>query len=143
MKVIVNLVIIILAAAAGLVSGFVWHGRNASTGSPEMPTTGSVAAVSRTSKFSARNRPATMTFPDSPLATQLARDLSMSSGVTRWLLWMEAVEKASLVDLPRLAQLAAGDSTQMRLLAARWVEMNPQHLFEYIMSTAKGGRPSS
>ena len=143
MKVFVNLIIMMLAATAGLAIGFLWHGRNASTASAETPTTGSVAMVSRTSRFSTRNRPATMSFPDSPLATQLARDLSMSSGVTRWLLWMEAVEKASLADFPRLAQLAAGDSTRIRLLAAKWVELNPQHLFEYIMATTKGGRAAS
>src|SRR5262245_50046751 len=125
MKVFANFMLIILAAAAGLAIGFLWHGRNTSTASVETPTTGSVAAVSRASRFPTRNRAATMSFPDSPLATQLARDLSMSSGVTRWLLWMEAVEKASLADFPRLAQLAAGDSTRIRLLAAKWVELNP------------------
>ena len=34
----------------------------------------------------------------------------MSSGVTRWLYWLEAMEKASASDFPRLFRLAEGNA---------------------------------
>src|SRR5439155_9461993 len=73
---------------------------------------------------------------DSPLTTKLARDLSMSSGVTRWLYWLEAIENAKLADFPRLAQLARGNSTAIRLLAARWIDVNPRHLFNTLVASS-------
>lgn len=69
---------------------------------------------------------------DSPLATALERDLSMSEGVTRWLYWLEAVEKAQLSDFPRLAQLVEDNSIARDLLAARWIDLNPRHMFDTI-----------
>lgn len=76
---------------------------------------------------------------DSPLATALAGDLSMSEGVTRWLYWLEAVEKAQLSDFPRLAKLAEGDSIALDLLAARWIDLNPRHLFDTLVSQPQSG----
>lgn len=75
----------------------------------------------------------------SPLATQLALDLSLSSRVTRWLYWLEAVEKASLSDLPGLAVLARGDTTATRLVASRWVQMDLGHLYN-TLAAAPGQR---
>ena len=53
----------------------------------------------------------------------------MSSRVSRWLYWLEAIDKASLADLPRLAALANGDTTATRLVASRWVQLDLRHLF--------------
>src|SRR4051812_6008747 len=39
------------------------------------------------------------------VAEKLERDLASSKGVVQWLYWMEAIEKASLDDMPRLARL--------------------------------------
>src|SRR5256714_8212906 len=71
---------------------------------------------------------------DSPLATQLERDLAKSDGVTRWLYWMEALETAAASDFPRLARLAQGNGTATRFVAARWVEVAPRHLFDTMMA---------
>jgi len=81
---------------------------------------------------------------DSPLATKLERDLSMSSGVTRWLYWLEALEKAAPADFPRLARLAQSNSIAMRFVAARWVEVDPRHMFDTLVaaSNSGGGFPS-
>ncbi len=78
---------------------------------------------------------------DSPLATQLERDLSWSSGVTRWLYWMEALEKAVASDFPRLARLAEGHPSTVRLVATRWIEVDPRHLFDSLVTARKEGRP--
>jgi hypothetical protein len=67
----------------------------------------------------------------------------MSSGVTRWLYWLDALEKATPQDFPRLARLAQGDSTALRFVAARWVEVDPKHMLETIAaaSTDSSGLP--
>src|SRR2546430_2544896 len=57
---------------------------------------------------------------ESPLTTKLEHDLSISTGVKKWLLWLEAVEKAGPADFPRLAKLAQGKPTAMQFLGARW-----------------------
>jgi hypothetical protein len=64
----------------------------------------------------------------------------MSTGVTRWLYWMEAIEKAGLGDFPRLARLAQGNSIMIGLLANRWVELDPRHMFDSINAGTKSGR---
>ena len=71
----------------------------------------------------AKNRP-------SALATTVENDLSLSTGVTRWLVWMTAVEKASLDDFPHLARLAREIPGAVRMLGARWMEISPQTLFD-------------
>src|SRR5258708_7579001 len=76
---------------------------------------------------------------DSPLATKLSHDLSISSGVTRWLHWWDAVEKAVPSDFPRFARIAEGDSAAMRLVAERWVELAPREFFNTLVSASKTG----
>jgi hypothetical protein len=79
---------------------------------------------------------------DSPLATQLAHDLSMSDGVTRWLYWMQAIENATTSDMNRLVHLAHGNSVAEKLVAARWIELSPQHMFETLTSSPGGNSNS-
>jgi hypothetical protein len=83
-----------------------------------------------------KQRMVTRTRDDSPLTTQLARELSLSSRVTRWLYWLETLEKASLADFPRLASLANGDATATRLVASRWVELDLQNLFDTLCAVS-------
>jgi hypothetical protein len=73
---------------------------------------------------------------DFSVAAQLERNLAASKGVTRWLYWIEAIEKASLADMPRLARLAVDDPALLRLLAARWMDLDPQNFFNTL---AKAG----
>lgn len=82
---------------------------------------------------------------DSALAARLERDLSMSIGVTRWLHWMHALESAKLGDIARLARLARGNSVVTRLVAMRWIELSPQHMFETLAQWTNGpsGFPTS
>jgi len=77
---------------------------------------------------------------DSPLATKLERDLAKATGVTRWLLWLEAVEKAQPADFPRLARLAQNDSAALQFVAARWAQIAPRHFFDALVAATKGGR---
>ena len=75
---------------------------------------------------------------DSPLATKLGADLARVNGVTRWLLWFEALEKAQPADFPRLARLANGDATTLRLLALRWIDLDPRHCLKNLPQPRSG-----
>ncbi len=83
---------------------------------------------------SARNRN-----DDSPLTAKLEHELSISSGVARWLAWIEAVERAQPADFPRLARLAQGNVAATRLITARWAEIAPRHLFDTLVAASKNG----
>jgi len=76
---------------------------------------------------------------DSPLATQLARDLSLSGAVTNWLCWWSAIEKATLADFPRLALLAKANPTALKLVAERWAQVAPLHFFQTLVDASKSG----
>ena len=71
------------------------------------------------------------------------RDLAKASGVTRWLLWLQAIEKAQPADFPRLAQLARDNPAALQFVAARWAEIAPRHLFNALVAATKGGRALS
>jgi hypothetical protein len=142
MKILNSSLIIVPAAAVGLAVGLALRGQSGSVSDPaELPAaTVAAPADSRANPLrAATSHTMVRAKDDSPLATKLERDLSMSSGVTRWLYWLEALEKAALSDFPRLARLAEGNSTATRLLGARWVELDPRHLFDTIAG-AKYGR---
>jgi hypothetical protein len=142
MKLFVHLLGVGVAAGLGLAIGFAW--RVKAERRPDSPrlraemTTRS-DDVRKRDFLPGRKRMTTRAHDDSPLATQLARDLSMSSRVSRWLYWLEGVEKASLPDFPHLAGLANGDATATRLVASRWVQLDLRHLFN-TLATAQDRR---
>jgi hypothetical protein len=142
MKILIHSLIILAGAGLGLAIGFVWR-------KPAAPSEKTIeirsvevgsTAVGRTQSSFIARRGAIRT-DDSPLVTKLERDLSMSSGVTRWLYWLEALERATPADCPRLAQLAQGNSTLVRLVGARWAEMNPQHMFDTLVARQDANFP--
>src|SRR5437016_824023 len=109
-------IIVVSAAAAGLLMGYaVRHLTGRSLSETQN------IALSHNNKVSTKANVG-QKFDDSPLATKLEHDLSISSGVTRWLCWWQAIERAQLADMPRLARLANGDNTAIRLVASRWIE---------------------
>src|SRR5258705_12112323 len=112
MKIIVHSLVIIVGAAIGLVVGFALRDKHPlPTAKAGTPTThwryGGPNAKSDMPAKGGTPRSAQVN-DDSPLATKLERDLSMSSGVTRWLHWVDALEKAMPTDFPRLFQLTKG-----------------------------------
>src|SRR5438477_6235885 len=129
---------IALAAALGLGIGFACrvlkaerHGFNVAQASSPAGLRGVPAPPSEELRAARRrsNPQARTPALQDTLATQLARDLSISSRITRWLYWLEAIEKASLPDFPRLAGLAKSDATAVRLVASRWVQLDFQNMF--------------
>jgi hypothetical protein len=74
-----------------------------------------------------------------PLVSQLEHDLSLSTGVKRWLRWWEALDQATADDMPALVRLAQGKADVLRLIGARWAQIDPKHMFESLMAN---GSPS-
>ena len=137
MKYLVQLLGVIVAAALGLAIGFGWRALKAerSVSAPDLHAESATRSDDSPKRDSAAGkRSVAHASEDSPLAAQLARDLSMSSRIARWLYWLEAVERASLSDLPRLAILAKGDTTATRLVATRWLQLDLRHLFDTLSS---------
>jgi hypothetical protein len=136
-KLFLKSLLMVAGAAMGLAAGFALRGKSVfKTAEPSIAT----PSVRRTpaKRIGVLNRrTATRDVDDSPLATKLEQDLSMSSGVTRWLLWLDALEQAAPADFPRLIRLAQGNPAALRLADARWVEVAPRHLFDTIVAASK------
>ena len=138
MKFLFQLLGVIVAAGLGLGIGLVWRVKAERRLDAHEPRAAMAIKSDESPKRDSlpdRKRTVTRGSDDSPLATQLARDLAISSRVTRWLHWLEAIEKASLSDFRRLAVLANGDITATRLVASRWVQLDLQHLFNTLAAS--------
>jgi hypothetical protein len=136
MKVALHILVITLAAAIGLAVGFIFRGK-ARPAAPALAAASPDSPQTNSSRVSTRKH--VRLNDDSPLTTKLEQDLSMSSGVTRWLYWLDALEKAQPADFPRLVRLAQGNTTAMRFVSARWIEVAPRHLFDTLVTAAGRG----
>lgn len=127
--------LILISAVAGLTSGFTvrWMQHR---GSPDGQSS-SRSLSPRAAAGGANPNPASpLGRKVSPLAVNLGKQLDVSSGVTRWLAWMEALEKANLSDFPHLARMARSNPVALRMIAARWIELDPNNLFETLIATS-------
>ena len=103
-----------IAAAVALVAGF-------AAGKLRTPTDGdTMPSSSKTAEPSAEK-------PD--VNEPLAAALKTETGAKRWLLLVAAAEKASANDMPGIIRAAGGDDAATRMLAARWAELDPKHMF--------------
>jgi hypothetical protein len=139
-RIIFNSLLLFVAAALGLATGFALRGKRVRNPGVESPVkVVSSAGWQRKTLPHSQPRGHVRINDDSPLATQLERDLSMSTGVTRWLYWLDAMEKASASDFPRLFRLAEGNAAASRLVSQRWIDLYPRHLFDTIVAAARSG----
>jgi hypothetical protein len=126
--------IILLSASAGLAAGFAVRWLQPSPLTTEAPArTKTVAAAANktpVTNVSGASPNRTMT----PLASHLEQQLAVSTGVSRWLEWMSVMEKAKSSDFPDLARLARGNSVVLRMVAARWMEVDRDHLFKTLVA---------
>lgn len=67
---------------------------------------------------------------DDPLAVALAT----TPRIERWLMLVAAAEKATPSEMPRLLRLCEGDEAAVRMVAARWAEMDPHHMWQTVMA---------
>ena len=141
-KIAANSLVLLVAAGLGLVLGVVLRGKSVRDAGAESQV--DVVSSKDSQGKSARNskqRTQVRVNDDSPLTTKLARDISMSSGVIRWLYWLEAMEQASTSDYLRLLQLAEGNPAAIRLVSQRWIALYPRHAFDTLVEATRNGRP--
>ena len=144
MKLVVNSVVILAAAALGLTAGLALRAKRiAGAPKPGVGESVALAAPQRNSLRGSVESPKFRRKDDSPLATQLERDLAKCTGVTRWLHWLEAIEKAAPADFPRLARLAQNNPAALQFVAARWAEIAPRHLYDSLVAGAAAKDPRS
>ena len=126
---------VVLAAGAGLLIGV--SVRDAGANRDEFPP-----AVAGEEGSEARGTKAINAAGGGPLAPerhmgtvagQLQRDLEIATAVTRWLYWLEAIERAGLSDLPGLVRLADGEAVLLRMIGQRWMELDPRNLFDWLV----------
>jgi hypothetical protein len=134
MKLALNASVLVVAAAIGLGVGFALRAKHPARTDLSTDASRDIS-MSRTNSVRGSNKLARARFnDDSPLATKLERALSMSAGVTKWLLWLDAIEKAAPSDFPRLLRLAQGNPAATRLIADRWIELYPRNVFETLVA---------
>ncbi|HSU56908.1 MAG TPA: hypothetical protein VLT36_22805 [Candidatus Dormibacteraeota bacterium] len=144
MKIVSNLVVILVSASLGLTVGYAWKGRSSS----KISVQGGVdahALETRSTKHLAtyKSKNVGVRNDDSPLATKLEHELSISSNVAKWFCWMTTLEKAQPADFTRLLKLAKGNPVIWRFVVNRWVEIAPGHLFDTLATASQqsgGGR---
>jgi hypothetical protein len=72
--------------------------------------------------------------PSARFAPGLAETLEKEAGGKRWLLMLSAAEKASAQEMPELIHAAKDDGAMIRMLAARWAELDPVHMFHWLFT---------
>lgn len=133
------------SAALGLAAGFgISALRQPSALGTNPNGTGDAASASASSQNAAaanaaRPGPGGRPPGDTGLTEKLKTDLSLSHGVTRWLVWMTAVEKAGPRDYAQLARMGKDMPGALNMLGARWIDQDPAGLFELCTDPAKAG----
>ena len=141
MRVLIPVIAIVGGVVVGTAAGLVLRHSAALQGTG---AGGSAESNSTAAALSAgRKTPAEIQASSTVQASESDRNLSMSTGVTRWLYWWDAIEKAGPSDFPRLARLAEGNRVATRLVAERWAELAPKQFFEALRSAAKQGNKFS
>ena len=67
--------------------------------------------------------------PGRPIAPALVESLRGEKGAKRWLRLLAASEEAAAKDMPGLIRAAGKDPAAVRMLAARWAELDAKHMF--------------
>jgi hypothetical protein len=102
--------LVALALGAGAA---VWHSQS----QDPAPTTTAVAEVP--------SEPAPR-----PLDPALVTAVKSEVGAKRWLRLVAASEQATAAEMPSLIRLAGKDSAAIRMIAARWAELDSRHMFK-------------
>lgn len=141
MKIVVPCFAVLVGAALGLALGFSFRNLPVGRHSTQLVSIGLASNSSALSNDSSNARTKTVPLDDSPLATRLARDLSLSAGVTNWLCWWQALDQAMPSDFPRLLRLAKGNRLMTRMIAERWADLAPEHFLRTAIEAARSGNP--
>ena len=133
-----------LAAALGLGAGWLIH---RARDSPRHLTSSAGEGTDppdQSDQFSPTKRPAGGKSQASSAATPdaknnaLAEALATSPRIERWLLLVVAAENATPDEMPGLLRLCVGDNAALRMVAARWAELNPAHMWQTLRGLTVG-----
>jgi hypothetical protein len=125
MKTLPTILLCLAGATAG--TGLGWLLRGAP---PEAAVTASTAAATDAAVASAKApHPGTKAAATDKAAADLSAELARQKGAMRWLYLLGAADKASAADMPALVRAAKDLPGATRMLATRWAEMDPQHMF--------------
>ena len=136
-----------LAAALGLGAGWLIHRARGSTqhltsfvgdqtNPSEQPDLSDQSDPTRT-LAGGKSQVAFASTPDDKNST-LAEALATSPRIERWLLLVTAAEKATPDEMPGLLRLCQGDNAALRMVAARWAELNPAHMWQTLQQLSAG-----
>ena len=116
----------VLALVVGAAAGSI---RAISTTAQEREAAGS-AALERTSQNSAKPDAENRAPVDNGRYSDqiFAEKIRNATGPNRWLLLLSAAENATAQDMPGLLRAARDDNAAIRMLAARWAELDPKHM---------------
>lgn len=59
----------------------------------------------------------------------VAEAFRTETGAKRWLTLLSAAEKATAEEMPALLRIAGNDGAAVRMLASRWAELDPKHMW--------------
>ena len=65
-----------------------------------------------------------------------AKTIRDAKGAERWLALLSEAEQATAADLPGLIRIAGADDAMLRMLAARWAELDPKHMLNSLYADA-------
>lgn len=75
-------------------------------------------------------RPALTAEPGTSMINESAiHEIQAATGTRRWLLLLSMAEKATAADMPELIRSVGDDSAAINILAVRWAELDPKHMF--------------
>lgn len=81
-------------------------------------------------------RPVTKDAPNERAVDELGAELARHTGAMRWLYLLGAADKATAADMPRLLCAIGNDQIALRMLAVRWAELDPRHMFDTLCADA-------
>ena len=131
MKLVMAVLLCGLAGALGLASGYLLR---VTTHSAAPGEKGAGARTTVSVKGERRNAHRTEHH-----ASLVSARVERSQGAHHWLQWMSGVESASLADLAGLARMAKDNPGALRLIAYRWLELDPEHFLETLKRESKVG----
>lgn len=69
----------------------------------------------------------------------LSKGITSTGGNEAWFRWLAYLENANLSDLPNYVEQAGNDPIALSLVAERWVALNPEDCFEYLLTLRESG----
>ena len=117
---------LILVVLIAIVIGFVSHAvQHSSRGAQEQLESDHSSSKSQRRALSAHR---------SREIQSLTKGVFTEGGQEEWFRWLAYLENASVADLPQFVSLVGNNQAALNLIAERWVTLDPQDCFRYLLS---------